>query len=157
MWIGNKDIAKDERFLHAARMTHVVNASQHPSLGGLNNYFEATKVGGRGASGGMYNIKLEYLRVPVQDCVDENISRFFESTCAFIRNVKKMKGRLLVHCNKGRSRSVSLVIAYLMHDMKMTYDEAYAFVSERREEAEPNSAFVQQLKEFERICREVRT
>jgi protein-tyrosine phosphatase len=38
-----------------------------------------------------------------------------------------------VHCIAGVSRSVSIVLAYLIRDKGMTYDEAYQSVKVRRQ------------------------
>jgi protein-tyrosine phosphatase len=40
---------------------------------------------------------------------------------------------VLVHCHAGRSRSVTLVAAYLVASQGMTRSEAYRFIGQRRE------------------------
>ena len=51
----------------------------------------------------------------------------------------------------GISRSPSIVIAYLMYQNKMKFEEAYNFVKNKRKEISPNSGFQEQLKKFEKI------
>eukprot|EP01080_Neovahlkampfia_damariscottae_P001737 gene1737-506_t len=64
-----------------------------------------------------------------QKCVD-----FIEKT----RPKESKKGEILVsetcfvHCMRGRSRSSSVVMAYLMKNYNLTLKEAYLFVKERR-------------------------
>lgn len=57
---------------------------------------------------------------------------------------------LFVHCQMGKSRSVSFIIAYLMKFQKMKLDEAYLYVKKLRRVAFPNIGFMRELKEFEK-------
>ena len=57
---------------------------------------------------------------------------------------------LFVHCQMGKSRSVSFIIAYLMKFMKMKFDDAYLYVKRIRKMAFPNIGFMRELKEFEK-------
>lgn len=50
----------------------------------------------------------------VCDNEDSNISSIFEEACDFIDCVEQKGQRILVHCFEGKSRSVTLVLAYLM-------------------------------------------
>lgn len=50
----------------------------------------------------------------VCDSDDYNISSIFEEACDFIDYVEQTGQRVLVHCFEGKSRSVTLVLAYLM-------------------------------------------
>jgi protein-tyrosine phosphatase len=59
--------------------------------------------------------------------------------------INKCKGKLLIHCGEGISRSPSILIMYLMN--KYTYSEAYQFVSSKRY-IKPNIGFVKQLRAF---------
>ncbi|CAI7900335.1 unnamed protein product [Closterium sp. NIES-53] len=81
------------------------------------------------------------------------ISRFQECFAA-IDAAKAAGGCALVHCFAGRSRSVTVVVAYLMARRAMTVDEALLLVRGLRPEANPNAGFVQQLREWEEQLRE---
>lgn len=54
-----------------------------------------------------------------------------------------------VHCKAGKSRSVTAVIAYLIHANHWTLSRAYQFVLERRKGISPNIGFVSELMTFE--------
>lgn len=45
---------------------------------------------------------------------EEDIGRFFDSAAAFIDAARESGGAALVHCHEGKSRSVTLVLAYFM-------------------------------------------
>lgn len=55
----------------------------------------------------------------------------------------------LVHCEKGISRSPSVVIAYLVKSNGWSVVEAYKFVQDRRPIIEPNAGFMEILRQFE--------
>ena len=54
-----------------------------------------------------------------------------------------------VHCKAGKSRSVTVVLAYLIYANAWTLKTAYAYVSERRKGISPNIGFVAELMAFE--------
>lgn len=54
-----------------------------------------------------------------------------------------------VHCKAGKSRSVTAVMAYLIHANHWTLSRAYSFVLERRKGISPNIGFVSELMTFE--------
>jgi len=58
-------------------------------------------------------------------------------------------GSVLVHCAAGKSRSASLVIAYLMREFKWKYEEAFNYVKSKRSIVQPNPGFVKLLKNCE--------
>lgn len=59
-------------------------------------------------------------------------------------------GHVLVNCQMGISRSVSLVIAYLIRYHKMTFYDAKNYVQRYRPCANPNLAFCGMLVKFEK-------
>jgi len=61
------------------------------------------------------------------------------------------KENILVHCNAGVSRSPTIVIAYLMIAMQLSYDEAYDKVKKARSCIRPNDGFVKQLRSIENM------
>ena len=54
------------------------------------------------------------LRCPLRDVEDEDIDRFFQESQQFIDAAAAAGGSALVHCHEGKSRSVTLVLAYMM-------------------------------------------
>jgi protein-tyrosine phosphatase len=60
---------------------------------------------------------------------------------------------VLVHCAQGRSRSSTVVIAYLVATSGMPVDEALRFVQARRDMAQPNANFLRQLEAMETALR----
>mgnify|MGYP006112903007 CR=1 FL=1 len=86
---------------------------------------------------------ISYKYVQIQDSLDANILPHIDSS---IRFLKKCDGNVLVHCSAGISRSVSIVVVYLMKEKNVSYEKAIDYVRKRRPIANPNYSFVQQLK-----------
>jgi hypothetical protein len=68
----------------------------------------------------------------------------------YIDCVLDKNSKILVHCMAGVSRSVSLVVYYLMKKGNMSYSTAYGIVKGNRSIALPNSSFKTQLKTYEK-------
>ena len=56
-----------------------------------------------------------WTRIPLQDVEGEAIHEHFQAAADFIQEAEDAGGAALVHCHEGRSRSVTLVLAYLLH------------------------------------------
>ena len=67
---------------------------------------------------------------------------------AFIASSHAAGGRVLCHCAAGGSRSAAVVIAWLMQERNLTYDEALAAVRKQRS-VQPNMGFEAQLRAWE--------
>lgn len=91
---------------------------------------------------------INYLTLNIRDNVSENIECLFFKCINYINEAKEKKGRVLIHCYKGVSRSVSVIISYLIYLYNWTYDEAFDFVQLKRPIANPNIGFYLQLKTF---------
>ena len=61
-----------------------------------------------------------------------------------------MNGKVLIHCQAGISRSPTIVIAYLMKVNKLTMNNAYNEVKDKRCIIGPNIIFLSQLYDFEK-------
>lgn len=88
--------------------------------------------------------------VEIEDDEEEMIIDHFESSSAFIRDCVTRKGSIVVVCAQGVSRSVSLVLAYMMQypdhdDGPQTLSKCLATLREEYPNAHPNQGFVQQL------------
>jgi len=61
---------------------------------------------------------------------------------------------ILVHCAQGRSRSSTVVVAYMMWKNSVSYEDAICEVQKKRAMAQPNPGFQTQLQAFqERLIR----
>jgi hypothetical protein len=94
--------------------------------------------------------QLNYRTYFVKDSKLENIECIFYDCFQFIEDCLAKGGRVLVHCVQGISRSVTIVTAYLMLKLKLTYVEAFERVKASRGIASPNIGFIVQLMAFQR-------
>lgn len=94
-----------------------------------------------------------FLRVSVNDGHYDQLLPYFNDVFQFIDDAAQTGGSVLIHCMAGVSRSATLVIAYLMHRSKLSFNEAYRFVKQKRPNVAPNFNFLGQLMEFETYLR----
>lgn len=64
---------------------------------------------------------------------------------------KKHNGEILIHCAQGKSRSVSVVVAYLMKTYNLSYSQALHAVTRKVADAEPNVGFAEQLEIYKQM------
>ncbi|KAM7280330.1 hypothetical protein ACFE04_007464 [Oxalis oulophora] len=95
-----------------------------------------------------------YKVVNVADREDTNLRQYFDECFAFIDEAKTQGGGALVHCFVGRSRSVTIVVAYLMKKHGLSLSQALEHVKTRRPQACPNTGFITQLQDFEKSLKE---
>lgn len=88
------------------------------------------------------------LFVPCLDVPETDLLALLAGTNAFIDECRRSGGRVLVHCNAGVSRSVSVVIGWLMLVERCSFDEALATVRSQRPCGRPNDGFAKQLREM---------
>lgn len=95
------------------------------------------------------------LRLELSDQGTENISLYLDRVSDVITKFfdSNPEGRVLVHCVQGRSRSPSLLLAYLVKGRNMDLKEAWALVKQKRPCVRPRFQFFEQLMEFERRIR----
>jgi len=123
--IGSQFALLYPKLLHKAGVTHLLS---------LNNFTEIP-------SG--FQAKV----LDVHDEEDENITEYFQEAFSFINSSDKC----LVFCTAGRSRSATVVLAYLIYTYKLKLSEAFAKVSKVRE-VRPNKGFLKQLQKWESTC-----
>ncbi|KAI6235208.1 Dual specificity protein phosphatase 22 isoform X2 [Aphelenchoides besseyi] len=88
------------------------------------------------------------LQIPLDDLPNATLGHYFGTAIRFIHENRLEKRNVLVHCLMGVSRSVSLVIAYLITVTELRLERAHEFVRQRRYFANPNFGFREQLKSF---------
>jgi len=93
------------------------------------------------------------LRLSFPKDVDANLNLMEQlpEAFAFIEETKQKGGKILVHCYLGRSRSFSIVMAYLIwveHEKYNSLNDVYSKVLTIRCKANPHSNFLDQLTVF---------
>ncbi|RHZ75925.1 hypothetical protein Glove_208g193 [Diversispora epigaea] len=102
----------------------------------------------------LYPENYKYKTISINDHRTENIAQYFDITSDFIHlALERENGIILVHCQLGISRSSSIVISYLMKYQKMSFEDAYKFVTSKRPEIRPNLGFRKQLVEYEALLK----
>uniref|UniRef100_A0A8C9Y9C0 Dual specificity protein phosphatase 22-B n=1 Tax=Sander lucioperca TaxID=283035 RepID=A0A8C9Y9C0_SANLU len=92
---------------------------------------------------------MTYLCISAADHSKQNLIQYFRDSIMFIHE-SRLKGEgCLVHCVAGVSRSVTLVVAYIMTVTGRGWVESLAAVRAARPCAGPNLGFLRQLEEFE--------
>ncbi|XP_039163580.1 dual specificity protein phosphatase PHS1 isoform X3 [Eucalyptus grandis] len=86
----------------------------------------------------------------ISDDEETNISSIFAEACDFIDHVEKIGGKVLVHCFEGRSRSATMVIAYLMLRKNFTLLDAWSTLKRAHRRAQPNDGFARILLDLDR-------
>jgi len=103
-----------------------------------------------------HNKKYSYLKLNIKDLADFDIKSFFKEAHDFINKAKFNSKNILIHCFAGLSRSPSIVISYLMKELKYSYIDAYNYVKEKRPQIKINIDFLLILKKYEKELNEER-
>lgn len=90
----------------------------------------------------------KYLIVNALDDENTNLSNVFNDTNKFIDDAFANNGKVLVHCLMGRSRSVTVVSAYLIYSFGMDVDNILNIIKSKRNCIKPNDYFVKQLQQY---------
>eukprot|EP01083_Nonionella_stella_P075373 204873_1 len=91
------------------------------------------------------------LCIPVQDAVTQNIVQYMDECLQFITHALDAEKHVLVHCWQGASRSVTIIIGYLMKYHQMKLKDALDYIAQVRGAfAKPNTGFLLQLIEMEK-------
>ncbi|XP_061095600.1 dual specificity protein phosphatase 22-B-like isoform X1 [Conger conger] len=128
LYLGNFKDARDREQLARNNITHIL--SIHDSATPLLQ-------------------EMTYLCIPAADLPTQNLTQHFRDSIVFMHE-SRLKGEgCLVHCLAGVSRSVTLVVAYIMTVTELGWQDALAAVRASRPCAGPNMGFLRQLEEFQ--------
>ncbi|XP_068175618.1 dual specificity protein phosphatase 22-B-like isoform X2 [Antennarius striatus] len=128
LYLGNIKDAQDSELLATHNITHIlsIHDTAAPVLEGVT-----------------------YLCISAADHPKQNLTQFFRDGITFIHEARLKGEGCLVHCVAGVSRSVTLVVAYIMTVTGRGWVESLAAVRAVRPCAGPNLGFLRQLDEFE--------
>ncbi|KAL7502842.1 hypothetical protein ACHAWX_000540 [Stephanocyclus meneghinianus] len=133
LYLGGKDDAKSLSKLQQRNVRRVLNVTP-------------AKVAGITAG-------IQYKRIPVYDASTSDMLSYAEEIVNFISNGLH-HGSVLVHCQRGVSRSATAVIMFLIRKANMTYEQSLQLCQKRRGVVDPIPAFREQLRKYEKDCRE---
>jgi dual specificity phosphatase 12 len=74
---------------------------------------------------------------------------------SFIDDAIASGGSVLIHCQAGVSRSVTVAASYLMKQQKISCEAALEMIRLKRPSAKPIRYFVEQLKLFEQVLKTI--
>jgi hypothetical protein len=131
IWVGNLAGAFDIHLLQSLGITHVVSITQ---FGDAVQFFPQV---------------FQYCTVELQDDLQSDILSVLPRMIHFMHTAVQAGGRVFLHCNFGRSRSVTVMAAYLMVYYQMTATEAIHYIQALRPIAEPNPHFTLQLHQWQ--------
>lgn len=94
-----------------------------------------------------YGIK--YLGLDIDDTVGYPLQPYMSHAQDFIEHGLNEKGKILIHCVWGQSRSVSCLIYFMMMKWNIKYDSALEIIRKVRPNAQPNSGFDMQLRKID--------
>lgn len=139
VFIGSQSAAGDLEELHKNGITHILNVTTEVPC-----YFENPQD---------TKDKFIYHRENAIDSLDCDIvdSGIIDRSLDFIDNALAKNGKVLVHCQAGISRSGSVVVAYLMKKLKLSYSDALIKARSVRGCINPNASFEKQIKEHIKV------
>ncbi|RIB30610.1 protein-tyrosine phosphatase-like protein [Gigaspora rosea] len=112
LYVGSTLAASDRAWLMDHNITHILSVTDHPPQQFLESY--------------------KYKTIPIRDNDSTNIMEHFDTTYEFIYHALKENGNVLVHCQRGISRSATIAIAYIMKNSQIVSAAAYHFVKSKR-------------------------
>ncbi|XP_066935196.1 dual specificity protein phosphatase 22-B-like [Clytia hemisphaerica] len=144
LYLGGFKACTSREFITHEQVRGVVNTVGNGLFGLFGRKFQSTY------EEVMKTNQVDYIEVEWEDSLAFHIPEHeMKHVLRHIHSVRTNGGAVLVHCAQGKSRSTTAVVAYLMCLRKMSRDDAFKFVKERRKMAEPNATFMEFLRKFE--------
>jgi protein-tyrosine phosphatase len=129
LFVGSVDNARDVALLNELAIEYLVNAAQE-----FDHSWQGQDC---------------YLHVQLFDRTSERITPFFDNVWTFIDNALAKETNVMIFCQHGISRSVTLALSYMMRSEQLSLGQAFAKLRAARPEAEPNPGFLRELRQLE--------
>lgn len=127
LYFGSQDIACDINILNALKITDILSVGITVPL----------------------HDNFTYKFIEAYDLPSFNIKDIFDDCFLYIENIRMLGRCVFIHCNAGISRSPTIIIAYVMKYLKMSFVDAFELVKKARISINPNAGFISQLKDYE--------
>ena len=99
----------------------------------------------------LFEDDIKYLKLDIKDQNDFPIDEYFDKGAKFINDsIENNDGNILIHCMQGKSRSISLLMAYLIKYKNEDTNSAYKIIKAKRKLSLPNLGFMYKLREYEK-------
>lgn len=158
LYIGGLYALYQTDLIRAAGITHVLSVIDYDAL--LQEKFS----------------HLAHFHIRADDHPNENLLQYFDEGVRYIDGAlngtrscssssdgksgnvdgddsSKRRGGVFVHCAMGKSRSATLVVAYLIWKFHLDPDSALDQLCEGRPVCDPNPGFKEQLRVWEKMCK----
>ncbi|NXV74503.1 DS13B phosphatase, partial [Atlantisia rogersi] len=136
LYVGDLYVARDKAQLSRMGISHVVNAAAGKFRINTGPKFYR-------------DLPVDYYGIEAEDNPNFDLSIYFYPVARYIRAaLNSPRGKVLVHCAMGISRSATLVLAFLMICEDMSLADAIQTVRAHRGIC-PNSGFLKQLWELD--------
>ena len=109
LYLGNAKASKNYSCLKEIGITHIVNIS------GKQHFLSEFK----------------YLRTYFEDSNESNLLENLEIIFKFIDECFNENGKVFIHCMGGVSRSPAVVVGYLIHKNKISFEKAFDIVKKK--------------------------
>ena len=138
LYVGDKNATLKPNVLKAQGITHIVNCVGHL----VEN---------------SYPDEFEYTTFEIDDDrnfkINKHFNDFYETVVPFRDSTTGNK--VLVHCDRGESQSITLVLAYMLKSAKakkkpLTLKAAFNYVQQKKMNIGPNDGFLRQLVNLEK-------
>ncbi|KAE9974421.1 hypothetical protein BLS_003121 [Venturia inaequalis] len=137
LYLSGYGPAYNEAMVRERGITHIVKVARESTFSGGKTPTREFAIDG-------------FMMIGVRDRSFERMYPYFHQIATFIGNAHAIGGVVLVHCQKGISRSVTAVIAHLMINHGLKLAEAYDLVVTVRNFIQPHNNFVVELRMLER-------
>ena len=127
IFVGSIHSAFNQSALLEFNITHIVNAAGLPAT---------------------FPTLFSYLTITLRDRDSSNLLSCIPAANIFIEAALQGSGCVLVHCTAGKSRSIALVVAYLISSRGFSFDKALDIVREKRSVVSINTGFERQLRAY---------
>ena len=118
LYVGNKNDCNNREWLDNNDITHIINLTDD-----IPNHFDGD---------------LNYLNLPIDDKNSDDIKEKLKVAIDYIDNLKDNSNKILVHCDLGISKSIYIIVGYIMKSQGRDANMAYQMVKEKRDIADIN-------------------
>lgn len=167
--LKEKEVKLDDFELNANKITDRIwlgsEDAAHTSLDILSDKHDIKYilVAGFGISAIHENNEKSKIKYKKLKCIDLSVYDITKDIIEAIKWIEKCLneddkngGNLLIHCARGKSRSASICIGYLMWKENISFEDAKYLVRQKRKIISINAGFEKQLKQFDETKKEIK-